>query len=784
MADEETVWGSPTDAGPLSGIRVADFGQYIAGPLAATILADQGAEVIRIERPGGPSWKSEANAALLRGRRTVQLDLKRPVDVARARRLLAGADVLIENFRPGAMDRLGLGYAEVASWNPALVYCSIPGFGHDDPRAAIPAWEGVAMAAGAGYASPLAGMWADQPAPEGSEPVYSPIALASLFAAVHAGIGVAAALVARERDGGGQRVEVPLSDALLEGVGSRGLAFERNPPRGMANLGSGIYRGSDGRPLTFLANWHHHLTRMLEAADRTDWIEEGVADYDRLWSDPAAGEELQRRLIELFRTRPAVEWEEVGRRHGASLGAIRTTREWLEQPYPLESGALVRVTDPELGDVVVPGRGVTMAGIDLPAVGPRASSGSATDIAAEQLDLLPEPVRMPPAPAGDRRPPLDGVRVLEMARVVAAPTVGRILAQLGADVIKIDRDPSLSRALMKEPMQHHQLNRGKRTRTVDVKSPEGRRERDAILSTCDVLVQNFTLGVGDRIGLSDAETARLRPDLVHVYLNAFGSRGSWSSSRGFAEIANVCTGLTDFTRHGEFPPSGSSPIIDLPRWFFTDTVAGGLGAFAAVIGLLRRRRTGEGARIETALTSATALEQLTWLVATQVRRPDDFDDRGPLGVPLQRIYRAQDDWICLGAAPEQAAAVIGALDARADAPLAEAIGTAIAGLTASAAIERILRAGAGAHRIESVHSLLMRPDGWARRRGALLTDLTDEHGAVTMPGPVIGLSATPMVPGDLPAPWGADSAEIAQPAPGEGARAVSRSRSRSRETGT
>ena len=95
-------------SGPLDGIRVIDFGQYLAGPLAALLLADQDAEVIRVDPPGGPRWRHPANAVLQRGKRSIVLDLKSPNDLAIARDLVASADVVIENFRPGVMDRLGL----------------------------------------------------------------------------------------------------------------------------------------------------------------------------------------------------------------------------------------------------------------------------------------------------------------------------------------------------------------------------------------------------------------------------------------------------------------------------------------------------------------------------------------------------------------------------------------------------------------------------------------------------------------------------------------------------
>ena len=132
-------------AGVLSGIKVVDFGHFVAGPLTAVMLADQGAQVVHVDRPGAEL--AEADAFLNRGKRRVTLDLKDPADAAIAARLAASADVVIENFRPGVMDRHGLGWQQLAPVAPRLIYCSLPGFGRDDPRAAIPAWEGVVAAA-------------------------------------------------------------------------------------------------------------------------------------------------------------------------------------------------------------------------------------------------------------------------------------------------------------------------------------------------------------------------------------------------------------------------------------------------------------------------------------------------------------------------------------------------------------------------------------------------------------------------------------------------------------
>ena len=203
-------------AGALDGIRVIDFGQYIAGPLVGMLLADQGADVIKVDPPGGPRWKTPANATWNRGKRSIVLDLKQADDLATAKGLVRGADVVVENFRPGVMDRLGLGAAAMTQANPRLVYLSLPGFASDDPRASVPAWEGILGAATATY----------RPRPEENgkdQPVYTAIPISSNYGAFQWVVSIIMALISRERDGAGQRIELALFASHLATIGPAGL---------------------------------------------------------------------------------------------------------------------------------------------------------------------------------------------------------------------------------------------------------------------------------------------------------------------------------------------------------------------------------------------------------------------------------------------------------------------------------------------------------------------------------------------------------------------------------
>ncbi|MDR5698500.1 CaiB/BaiF CoA-transferase family protein [Agromyces aerolatus] len=770
-----SLWSTDAEAGALAGVRVVDFGQYIAGPMAAMLLADQGADVIRVDPPGGPRWPSPANAALLRGRRSVVLDLTSEEDRERAVKLVASADVVIENFRPGVMDRLGLGAGRFTRIAPQLIFCSMPGFGADDERADLPGWEGVVMAAGGGYS--LTGLRIGGSTTAGSPAAFSPAPLASVFAALETAMAVGAALIARDRDGRGQRIEVPLFDALFEASGVQGMSLERSPLRG-TSFGSGLFRCADGRHLTFVAQWFRHLVWFVEAAGRQDWIDEGLVDLDRLRADPEAAAELQRRLTDLFATRDALEWEELGRQHGCSLAMVRSTAEFAAEPAATESGALARVVDPLLGELLVPGIAVDLTR-SAGRIAPRTAPGADTATVIAALDALPGPGAAPepapepahePAPAtrrAPRRAPLDGIRVLDLSRVVAAPTTGKLLAQLGADVVKLDVDPAGSTAAFEEPLFHVHLNRGKQTVIADLFTEEGRGVFADLVASCDILVQNFTLGTAERLGTSDEQVRKLAPGLVNLYLNAFGTRGPWAGHRGYAELANVSSGLSHFTLGDGMPPSGSSPSIDFPRWIFTDYATGVLGAFGAILGLLDRSSTNRGQLVETSLLRATALEQIPWIVGDPDAAIARSCGRAATGWDaLQRLYATADGWLFLGAAPSQTPQVRAALGLEPDAALGlepdaapvdleSELEARLARLRADEACRALHAAGVGAHEVTSLPGL-MREGGPVDRRGLRASDRSPRHGEVVMPGPVVRFSETPMRAGTLPAEFGAD----------------------------
>jgi crotonobetainyl-CoA:carnitine CoA-transferase CaiB-like acyl-CoA transferase len=222
----------------LSGIMIADFTRVLAGPLATMVLGDLGAEVVKVERPGsgddtrawGPPYAADGAStyyhAVNRNKRSIVLDLATPAGRAGARALAGRADVLVENFRPGTMARLGLGYEELAAANPGLVYCSVSGFG-SGPGAALPGYDPVVQAVG--------GLMSVTGPP--GQPSKTGVALVDVVAGLYAAVGIVAALRARDAGGRGQRIEIDLLSCELAALANLASAYVNTGmrPRSMGN---------------------------------------------------------------------------------------------------------------------------------------------------------------------------------------------------------------------------------------------------------------------------------------------------------------------------------------------------------------------------------------------------------------------------------------------------------------------------------------------------------------------------------------------------------------------
>lgn len=310
--------------GALSGVLIADFSRVLAGPYATMLLADLGAEVVKVERPGGGddtrSWgppyaDGEATYFLSvnRNKRSIALDLQDPDDLEVARALVSRADVLVENFRPGTMDRLGLGWERARELNPGLVYCSITGFGADK-GAGLPGYDLIAQAVGG-----LMSVTGDGATKTG-------VALVDVITGLHASLGMLAALRHRDRTGEGQRIEVSLLSSLLSALVNQASAYVAAGavPQAMGNRHPSIvpyevFETAD-RPMVIAAGNDRQFRVLCRVLDRPDLADDPrfATNADRV----AAREPLVEALTRSLARRTADEWFTALTEAGVPCGPI------------------------------------------------------------------------------------------------------------------------------------------------------------------------------------------------------------------------------------------------------------------------------------------------------------------------------------------------------------------------------------------------------------------------------------------------------------------------------
>jgi len=742
-----------TGAGVLAGIKVVDFGHFVAGPLTAVMLADQGAEVTRVDRPG--AGLAEADAFLNRNKRRVTLDLKDPADAAVAARLAAGADVVIENFRPGVMDRHGLGWQQLAPASPRLIYCSMPGFGRDDPRAQVPGWEGVVAAATANCSIRVG---QEPPGWDTTRPTYSAVPLASNFAAFLAATAIVAALTFRHRTGRGQLIEVPLFHAMFELIGKAGSFVEADglaPPKPHSGNGSGTYECADGRYVRLdpIGGSARFLRWLLDAAGAESWAVDGLTDGVRLARHKDMEEQLKERLRGMFLTRKAEEWGELAGDAGVPLAFIRTCREWLRTDHARAARHVVPVTDPLLGETWMPGLPVHTAASSGWAPRPRRLPDADRDaVLAEASQPAATTV---PGPAESITRAFEGLRVLDLTEILAGPSSGRILGEYGADVVKINAPNSPVNA-------HGIVNRGKRSMLLNVEAERGQAVFWELAARSDVIIQNYPEGTADRYGIGYRHVKARFPDAVYVSVTCYGEGGLWGARRGYETQGQAVTGMMERAGGDHHVPEVLGP------YNVVDFGSGVMAAFAASLGIFHRTATGAGGRVTASLAQTATYHQATFML-DYAGRQEHAEPRGPeaLGAgPFQRYYQVRDGWIFLGMKPSQlpslrsvpwlaAAAGLSAADTTA---VTEALSAALAEQSAAGAVRALREAGAGAHQVLTTEQVMTTEP--ARALGLSLIQRSEEFGPVVMPGLTVRLSESPLVLGSPAGRAGSDAESI------------------------
>jgi len=339
--------------GPLHGYRVVDLTSMISGPLATMILADQGADVIKVEAPnGGDHTRAGANrrgglsASFLnnnRNKRSIVLDLKAPAGLNALMRLVAGADVFVQNFRPGVAERIGIGETAVRAVAPSIIYVSISGFGETGPYAAKPVYDPLVQAV-SGLATVQAG--SDQARPRLIRTI-----LPDKLTGIMASQAITAALLARERTGTGQHVRLSMLDAVLaflwsSDMGSQTFVGNELPQQAAASFIDLIYETADGY-ISVAVQTDREWAALTRALQRPEWLQD-----ERFRSPALRQKHINERLQltqEVLMTRSAAEWLEQLTDEGVPCAPVLTRSEVIQHPQVRENGIVVETEHPVAG---------------------------------------------------------------------------------------------------------------------------------------------------------------------------------------------------------------------------------------------------------------------------------------------------------------------------------------------------------------------------------------------------------------------------------------------------
>jgi crotonobetainyl-CoA:carnitine CoA-transferase CaiB-like acyl-CoA transferase len=597
-------------SGPLAHLRIVEVTD-LRGALAGRLLADLGADVVKIEPPGGDPGRLEPPFAggvaapdrslpfLYRNanKRGARIDLHDTAGWRRFCSLLESADVLIENLGPAAASHHGLSAREVLERHPHLVHVAIADCGLSGPRAQ---WRLEPLPAFAASGALHCSGFPDRP------PCWVPGYLAHDCAAVYAAVGALAAVMDRARHGAGQTVEVSVQEAALNCLNPWSIPLADharhhaavNPCPGrnadgaymVLETADGYVRVLPGTP----RHWHAFWTLLgePEALGGTEWHH---AIY-RL-----ANADLTRLIAaEALKDRRRAEVVDEGRRLGLPIVPLNRPEDFVAEEQTRLRGFFRRTGFPHLGDAPFAAAPFVMSRTPVAIRRPAPAPG-------EDSEDFPARV-WPAAGDGPGTPLLAGMRVINLGVGAVVPEVAWLLGELGADVIKIESRANLDflRKVTIEPDTPNRAwtfndeNRGQRSVCLDLSTARGRELGLALCASADVIAENNRGGVAAKWGLDYEDVRARRPDVVYLTSQGYGRGGPLGELPAFGPLNFAFAGGTWLWNHADAPyPAGSS--LNHP-----DHVASKLGVVAVLAALEHRRRTGEGQHVEMAQTEAAA----------------------------------------------------------------------------------------------------------------------------------------------------------------------------------
>lgn len=617
--------------GLLSGIKVVEVSSWIAAPAATLLLAEAGADVVKVEPPGGdPARDVSGFATWNRSKRSVVLDLHTDDGRASLQELLAGADILVHGLRPSVARRAGIHDDQLTADHPGLIWCGITGWPHGHPDEDRPAYEVLTHAA--------VGVL-DEELGTREGPVYLRFPFGSWNAAFLGVIGLLARLRVRDATGQGGPVHTSLFQGALAPMSKHwGRSVSPTEMMSFPNLFKGmnmVQYCSDGEGI---------VTSMAEVAlSDTPLYKEVLAELPReLAEDPlAAGAEVVKR-----RTR--AQWLEAA--WAMDVPTVPTARrlgESLSEEQTLVNDYAIEVDDPVWGKTVQAGHPFH---VDPPLAVQRPAPrlGEHTE---EVLGTGKWPARPAPQAKTSAKPktPLEGLKVLDFGMFLAGPYGPQLMADLGAEVVKVEA--TTGDRLRGSERIFAGCQRGKRSIAVDLRAPESKIVLKKLIEWADVIHHNLRMPPAVKLGLGYEDVRKIKPEVIYCHVSSYGPQGPRKDWPGIDPTSQAVVGWMH-EGAGEGNP---------PRWYrigMTDDQCAMNSVIAVQLALRHRDKTGEGADVRASILGTAVLTASeTMLLPDGSIAPYPHMDHDQTGIgPGNRIYECTDGWVAVAAIGEDALA--------------------------------------------------------------------------------------------------------------------------------
>ncbi len=650
----------------FDGITVLDFTRGMPGGIATMVMSDFGAEVIKVEAPSDEKFRESPGAIQWnRGKKSIILDLKTPQGREKAHKLARLSDVVIESFRPGVTQRLGIDYANLGADHPELVYASLTGFGAQGPYANYKGYDAV-VAAKTGRMM----MFSGQNTREG--PNYVVVKGVCHSAATALIRGITTALYLREKTGRGQMVETSMLKTIttydhISWIHGQMIAKDpkTHPPDPRVGIGrpnpTGYLpaRTRDGRWIQ-LGNIVERLFRSMMRSLELDFL----YDDPRYKTAPFLAEEhvasLERIMLEKIQEKNLDDWMDLFAGEASDVAAepYMTSEAALDHPQILHNGHVGSVHHSGMGEMRQLGPMVIMAETPGSAKGPAPEPGQHTDEVLARLEMVTTP-----AAKGTHNPmpkiALEGVTLLDLGTVINGPLGCALLAELGVRVIRIE---ALDGDWGRQGLQGISVQRtmaGSEGVCLNLKTSEGQEIMHKLAAKADLLLHSMRPGAPERTGIGYEQLSNINPNLIYLYAGGYGSTGPYSHRPSMAPIAGAVSGggVAQMGRDS-FPPHEQPMTIDEIIAVSTqlkrandgtaDHTTAMVNSVGLVLGLYARERTGRAQYVESTMIAANAYanaDDFYWHPSKDSRRLPDRDGYGLDA--LYRLYRAKGGWIFL-----------------------------------------------------------------------------------------------------------------------------------------